>query len=349
MTVNGLAYYAHCVYAICVITTAECAVTISIEKIRELLAQPPTEDTARALKEWRAQKCLSQTEAAIRLGVPVRTLQGWELGRPMPYPRLLQRAANIPVRPADRYSVVQSDFPREFAEFIDFVGGQALDDAIKKIDKKLRALSPGGRSLFGDRYFFQEQCVRFTFGSSPFQLNISDRVAVRAASLMAGINRVKRSVSPKGVSRLHAMVIDNLKSDRDIRQLEHEILCSTHFGQKGFKVTFADLEGLGNFDLLVETPSALIEVECKTVSEDTGSQIKSELTVNLSECFRKSVAERPPVDEPGLFTLTFNRATADCKNCRASSKKRCALQMYDLTRRRISRSLFRHDLNGRNS
>lgn len=65
------------------------AVTISIEKMRELLALPPTENTARALKEWRAQEGLSQTEAAIRLGVPVRTPQGWELGRPMPYPRLL--------------------------------------------------------------------------------------------------------------------------------------------------------------------------------------------------------------------------------------------------------------------
>ena len=36
------------------------------------------------LKEWRAQKGLSQTEAAIALGVPVRTLQGWEAGTRSP-------------------------------------------------------------------------------------------------------------------------------------------------------------------------------------------------------------------------------------------------------------------------
>lgn len=291
-----------------------CAVATSIEKMRELLMQPPTEDTARALKEWRAHKCLSQTEAAIRLGVPVRTLQGWELGRPMPYPRFLQRAANIAARPEDLYSVVQSDFPREFAEFIDFVGGRALDNSIQKIDKKLRALSPGARSIFGDRYFFQEQCVRFTCSSSPFQLNISDPFAVRAASLMASINRVKRSLSQKGVERLHKMVIDNLKSDRDIRQIEHEFRCSTHFGQKDFKVRFGELEGLGRFDLLVETPSVSIEVECKTVSVDTGSQIKLELAANLSEALHKAVLNRPPVDESGIFTLTLNKPAADCKH-----------------------------------
>jgi transcriptional regulator with XRE-family HTH domain len=290
------------------------AVAISIEQLRKLLAQPPTEDTARGLKEWRAQKGLSQTEAAIALGVPVRTLQGWELGRPMPYPLLLQRATNIPIRPADRYSLVQSDFPREFAEFIDFVGAKALEKEIRTIEKRLGALEPGTRSLYSERYFFHKQCLRFANDSSPFRLDISDRDAVRAAMLMVGINRVKRSLSAKGVSRLHQMVIDNLKSDRDIRQLEHEIRCSTHFGQKGFKVTFADLEGLGNFDLLVETPSAPIEVECKTVSEDTGAQIKSELAVNLLDCFGKIVAERPPVDEPGLFTMKLNRAAADCKN-----------------------------------
>ena len=102
----------------------------------------------------------------------------------MPYPRLLHRAVNI-VIPADPYSLVQADFPREFAQFIDFVGGQTLDNSIQKIDQKLCALSPETRSIFGDRYFFQEQCVRFQLVALfPFNW-IFDPVAVRATSLMA--------------------------------------------------------------------------------------------------------------------------------------------------------------------
>ncbi|MGO9004852.1 MAG: helix-turn-helix domain-containing protein [Beijerinckiaceae bacterium] len=288
--------------------------TISVDKARELLAQPPTDDTARALKAWRAQEGYSQSEAAIRLGVPVRTLQGWESGRPMPYPSLLQRAVNISTRPADRYSLVQSDFPREFAEFIDFVGATEFDAALRRVGQKLDAVSPSAQSLFGDRFFFHRQCINFVHGPVPFHLDIADPVAVQAASIVAGINRMKRSLTSHGASRLRSMVIDNLRPDRDIRQIEHEIRCSTHFGQKGFDVRFADLEGLGTFDLLVRTPAGSVDVECKTITEDTGSQIKTELTVNLTEIFRKSVLMQPPVDESGLFVLTLKKPSAHCTN-----------------------------------
>jgi transcriptional regulator with XRE-family HTH domain len=284
---------------------------ISIEQLRRLLTQPPNDNTARALKEWRAHLGMSQAEAAIRLGVSRRTLQGWELGRPMPYPQLLQRTVG---GTRDPYSLVQSEFPREFAEFIDFVGASALDSVVRRVDQKLGSISPASRSLYGDRYFFHEQCVRFTDGPTPFQLDVSDLVAVRAASLIAGINRVKRTLSAEGASRLRAMVVDdNLQPDRDIRQIEHEIRCVTHLSRKGFKVKFADLENIARFDLSVETPSGSLEVECKTVTEDTGSQIKSDLNVDLSETFRKTVTRRLPVDESGLFILIFKRPVADCK------------------------------------
>jgi DNA-binding transcriptional regulator YiaG len=285
-----------------------------IDALRRLLAQPPTTDTANALKSWRERERLSQTEAAIRLGVAVRTLQGWELGRPMPYPSLLEKGMHIAARAQAPYSLMQSDFPRELAEFIDFVGASDLDVAVRKVDRKLGALSEPARLLFGDRYFFHEQCVRFADGPLPFQLDISDPVAIRAASFIGGVNRVRKSLSSQGAFRLRAMIKDNLMPHRDIRQIEHEIRCSTHFGQKGHKVTFADLEALGTFDLLVETPSASFEIECKTVTEETGAQIKTELTVSLAETFRKIMLEKTPVDESGVFTMTLKRPAADCKN-----------------------------------
>jgi transcriptional regulator with XRE-family HTH domain len=287
---------------------------ISVEKVRELLARPPSIDTPRALKEWRAQAGYSQTEAAIRLGVPVRTLQGWELGRTMPYPTLLQKAACFPARSADRYSLVQSDFPREFAEFIDFVGAHALDKEIRKIEKRFAAVEPSIRALYGDRYFFQKQCIRFTYDIPAFGLNISDPTAVRAASLIAGINRVRRGLSPNGIPRFRSMVIDNLKLDRDMRQIEHEIRCSTHFIQKGYNVIFADLENIGQFDLLLDTPVGPFEVECKTITQDTGAQIKAELIDSMSDAFHRTVTKKAPVAESGLFTLTLNKPVANCKD-----------------------------------
>ena len=58
----------------------------------------------------------------------------------MPYPSLL------PAR-NDGFSLVQSEFPRAFAEFIDFVGAASIESALYKVEKKLGALSPESRTL----------------------------------------------------------------------------------------------------------------------------------------------------------------------------------------------------------
>ena len=47
---------------------------------------------ADALRAWRARHGLSQAAASARLGVSVRTLQGWEGRHPAVYPTLLRLA-----------------------------------------------------------------------------------------------------------------------------------------------------------------------------------------------------------------------------------------------------------------
>lgn len=287
---------------------------LSIEDVRRLLTNPPTVATADALKEWRSRNGYSQIEAAIRLGVPVRTLQGWELGRPMPYPVLLQRASGIPLQAEGRPALTQADFPRELAEFIDFVGASYLDKEMRKVTKRLSELPFEVSAIYGDRFFFHLQFLKFVYDNkSPFFLDIYDTTAVRAASLIAGINRARRSLSPNGLKKLRGSVIDNLKLDRDMRQLEHDIRCATHFDQLGFKVGFVDLEGQGQFDLLVTTPHGAVEVECKTVSEDTGSQLKKHMAVNLAERFYK-LARKLGFRQSGLFTMQLRKPSDKCKN-----------------------------------
>jgi DNA-binding transcriptional regulator YiaG len=46
-------------------------------------------NVASIVKGCRDRAGLSQSQAARELGVSLKTLQGWEQGRPMPYPRLL--------------------------------------------------------------------------------------------------------------------------------------------------------------------------------------------------------------------------------------------------------------------
>jgi hypothetical protein len=59
-----------------------------------------------------------------------------------------------------------------------------------------------------------------------------------------------------------------------------------------------------------------IEVECKTIAEDTGLQIKFELNVALTEAFRKAIQKQRPVDESGLFTMQLKRPSTVCRSRR---------------------------------
>src|SRR5208337_2012779 len=77
--------------------------------------------------------------------------------------KALQRAVPTVSHPMSRYALSQAEFPREFAEFIDFVGAGPLDKQTRTVERRLRELSPAVRAIYGDRYFFQQECLRFTY------------------------------------------------------------------------------------------------------------------------------------------------------------------------------------------
>jgi hypothetical protein len=197
------------------------------------------------------------------------------------------------------------DFAAEFASFARYVGEQDLHRATRKVMHKLSLLDPAPRRLFGTRYFFHEQMEQFTDGPQPFYLDTSVQRAVRATTFIAGVNRARLATSDLAAVRLRKMILDNLKPDRDMRQIEHEFRAYIHLRQKFGNVSFADLEGAGKFDLRCVSGDTEVEVECKTVSEDTGNPIKNEMVVNLSQTFLNIVHKRLPVDESGVFSLQF--------------------------------------------
>jgi hypothetical protein len=71
---------------------------------------------------------------------------------------------------------------------------------------------------------------------------------------------------------------------------------------------------VGRFDLLVETPAGSVAVECKTISEDTGDQIKTDLVVNLADIFNRTVEKLRADADSGQFTLTLKKPADQCKN-----------------------------------
>lgn len=221
-----------------------------------------------------------------------------------------------------KFNFDSAGFAAEFAAFVAFIGMEDLQNALIKVDQKLGQLPSSVRRIYGDRYFFHEQCVKVSEGENPFQLDVTDFAAVRTASLIAGINRARVFLSASARARLRAMCLDNLKPSRDVRQLEHEIRCLIHFGQKGFDVSFPDLENDGRFDLMCR-PEAQppFEVECKTVTEDTGSQLKVDTIAQLASVFQKVMLRQAGVQESGIFVLELKRPADQCKNLSAKFGK----------------------------
>ena len=177
---------------------------------------------------------------------------------------------------------------------MNFIGGTELHEAVSRVAAKLAPLSPALLALYLDRYFLHIYCHTIANGPRAFQIDASDAGAVRVASFIAGVNRMRTCLSAPAASRFKSNILGLLRPDRDIRQLEHEVRTFVHLGQKKVTTTLADLEQLGQHDMSCKLEGRVFEVECKTVTEDTGEQIKTDLLVTLSELCRNTLKKQSP-------------------------------------------------------
>jgi len=200
----------------------------------------------------------------------------------------------------------QAELPAEFANFVSYVGPNEIQRAVEKVIRKLASFDEAPRQVFGTRYFFHEEIAHYTDNSQPFQINIRSASAIRAASFIAGTNRARLAMTESEASHFRGMILDNMKPDRDFRQIEHEMRCYIHFRQKGHNVRFADLGQGGAYDFLCESGKDSFEVECKTVSQDTGNPIKSETVASVAQLFATLVADRHQELASGIFVLKFD-------------------------------------------
>jgi hypothetical protein len=210
--------------------------------------------------------------------------------------------------------LLTSAFPRAFAQFVALVGGDRLRKAIVKATDKLARLPPALRGIFADRYDIHRQLLAFEDGPDAFQLDANDPLAARTASFILGVNRMAMRLDAARQRRLASRVIGDLAPDRDIRHLEFEIMAFHHLGAKGLSFRIADLEGLGNFDFLVEIGGRAVEIECKTATGTTGADIKEERQVIIGTAFLKRCQEGLSVPTGGVFVLTFKKPIAGIRN-----------------------------------
>ena len=66
----------------------------------------------------------------------------------------------------------------------------------------------------------------------------------------------------------------SILNDDSIKGFLFELDLAIHFFNRAFDLTFVDLEGRGNYDLLVTKGALEMEIECKRKSIDAGRKIK---------------------------------------------------------------------------
>ena len=57
---------------------------VALARMAVTVSQAEKDEFAAKVKAWREAKSLSQSEAAKKLGIPVKTLQNWEISRRKP-------------------------------------------------------------------------------------------------------------------------------------------------------------------------------------------------------------------------------------------------------------------------
>jgi hypothetical protein len=65
----------------------------------------------------------------------------------------------------------------------------------------------------------------------------------------------------------------------------------THLNQKGFDVTFQDIDHGGGFDFLAVKDGVELEVECKSASGDLGRQVHRRRMIELSRHLQSVIKE----------------------------------------------------------
>ena len=94
-----------------------------------------------------------------------------------------------------------------------------------------------------------------------------------ALRFAATIVEVNKQLGEKGKRVLAGRILDALKAENGFAALYLELSLVQRLVTWGFDVQLPDMEGTGQFDLLVSRDDFFAEVECKSQSADAGRQI----------------------------------------------------------------------------
>ena len=100
-----------------------------------------------------------------------------------------------------------------------------------------------------------------------------DPLIQAALNFAAIVVEVYPRLTPKGQRALDGRLRDALKAENGFAPVCVELDLAQRLMDAGYDVTFPDLDGTGQFDLMISRGAVTAEIECKSISADAGRQI----------------------------------------------------------------------------
>lgn len=170
--------------------------------------------------------------------------------------------------------VVSAEMPSLVRQFVSITTWEPWAERLAYFDRRI-ADNP-----LLDEYLARRYPIELAMGQLHRRQLRSQKIKLPAThtetallSFVAIVARVHHRLNPLGQKRLAGMLRSGLDTEAGLAPLEHEMGIAAHLMGRGFDVKFSDIETGGGFDFLAERDSAVLEVECKTVSGDLGRKI----------------------------------------------------------------------------
>ena len=176
-----------------------------------------------------------------------------------------------------RTELTTAEIPEIYRRFAHIVGDQHWKRRVSVV----KAEAKGSHSLAD--YLHAENSIAFAldrcrdlvvrYGNLP-------RAQAENRKLWPGIGFAAQVLSMMDIAprqeaeRLRRRVHGALNNPDDMRGLQLELMAATHFARRGHNIAWPEMNGIGTFDLLVESiGSSGLEVECKSISDDKGRKV----------------------------------------------------------------------------
>jgi hypothetical protein len=175
--------------------------------------------------------------------------------------------------------------PKDFKPAVDWISGligAALDKRVAGLMAQERK-NPLLAAHFRDTFALEFALARVRkYRRSTGRLPKGDENTYLYGFLVPA-HRIHAALPPEVRTPFEGRLRGAVNGDYGARPFAYEISIATHLMHKGWDVEFMDYSGAARFDLLARQGTVEIEVECKSISGDTGRKIHRQEVNRLAD------------------------------------------------------------------